>query len=157
MSHIPPSGQCLRRIGTHLKDTRLMFPMRTMEAAGSAFRANTIAAAIIVVIRRSFHQCLKRQWASFRVHFAYLHFCDRNRKSPGTVLLCAVQYLGYPVWLIKSFRTGQESFLWAAYVSKFSAWCRSCTVKRGSLQDWASGSGICNSSSVSRWKRQDDS
>ena len=83
------SGELYGGIGTFLEDAGLILPMGTMEAAGSAFWADTITAAIVVVIRRFFHQCLKRQWASFWVHFAYLHFVIEIEKAPS--LFCYAQ------------------------------------------------------------------
>ena len=89
------SGELYGGIGTFLEDAGLILPIGTMELTWPAFRADAIAATIKVRIRRFLHQDFKRLCTIFRVHRINLHFCKKI--SPGIVLLCAVQYRGYPV------------------------------------------------------------
>ena len=87
-------GNRNRRIGAELKDAGLVFPVRTMETTGAAFRGDALAAAIEMRIGRFLHQGIKRQKWIWN-HKCYLR-CDK-KIAPVLFHSCVVQYRGYPV------------------------------------------------------------
>ena len=87
-------GNRYRRIGTELKDTGLILPVWTMKTTGTAFRCDTLAAAIEMRIGRFLHQVLKCEKGVWN-HKCYLR-CDK-KIAPVLFHSCVVQYRGYPV------------------------------------------------------------
>jgi hypothetical protein len=86
------AAQCRQRyrgIGALCENTSLVFPERAMETASPAFRADSIAAAIEVVIRRFFHQNIECHSASSGVHRFPSNLHKNIKKAPS--LFCCAQ------------------------------------------------------------------